>query len=99
MSAGGRLALGAMEIGPGEALPWHHHAAEEIYHVITGTGRLTVDGEVHQLKPGTTAFIPADAWHLTEAHRRGRLRVLFFFPDRPLREVDYHFDPTDRLAA
>ena len=52
-------------IRPGtDAGPYHYHSnADNIYYVLEGAGRATVDGKSFDIKPGDTLFIPANECH------------------------------------
>lgn len=41
----------------------YHKAAEEFYFVLTGRGRLEIEGESREVGPGDCALIPPGAWH------------------------------------
>ncbi len=49
---------------PGESSPfWHRHARlEELYIVIDGAGRMALDDEVIELRPGTVVRVPGHVW-------------------------------------
>jgi mannose-6-phosphate isomerase-like protein (cupin superfamily) len=64
--AGGTAAysLAHISIPPGKASRKHYHSiAEESYHVLSGTGRLAVDGETVLLGPGDAVAILPDQVH------------------------------------
>jgi len=45
---------------PGEDGRRHYHdAQDELYFVHAGTPQIEIDGEVHQLRPGSLAHVPA----------------------------------------
>jgi quercetin dioxygenase-like cupin family protein len=50
-------------IEPGGATPVHRHACEEVIVVLSGSGRLTVDGETREFGPNSTIIVPPDAIH------------------------------------
>lgn len=52
-------------IRPGtDAGPYHYHSnADNIYYVLAGTGRATVEGQTIDVGPGDTLFIPANERH------------------------------------
>lgn len=53
-----------IELPPGKASLKHFHpAAEESYYVLTGVGRLVVDGETFTLQPGQVAVITPGMVH------------------------------------
>lgn len=41
----------------------YHKESEEFYYVISGRGRMEIDGEVETVGPGDAVLIPAGAWH------------------------------------
>ncbi len=47
----------------GAALGVHQHPFEETYYVISGRAEASVDGQAHQLVPGSVLLIPAAAAH------------------------------------
>ena len=50
--------------GPGLQYDWHHHAPEELYSVVSGSGLFRVEGEEDQvLGPGGTRFHGSNQRH------------------------------------
>ena len=88
----GAMSMGLAEVAPGGVLPLHHHAPAEIYHVLEGEGRCEVEGMAHELRAGTSLFIPAGARHRTTNDGAAPLRLLFVFPTDSFEEIAYHFD-------
>jgi mannose-6-phosphate isomerase-like protein (cupin superfamily) len=54
----------------------YHRLTEEIYFVLKGQGRMEVDGDVTQVRPGNAVLIPAGAWHQLENNGTSELRIL-----------------------
>jgi len=54
----------------------YHRLTEEIYFVLKGQGRMEVDGDVTQVRPGDAVLIPAGAWHQLENNGTSELRIL-----------------------
>jgi len=84
--------VGIADIDPGGALPFHHHEPAEVYHVIEGEGEVEIDGKVHQLTVGSTAYVPGGCWHETRNTGSGPMRILYFFPEARFDDVVYHFE-------
>jgi len=84
--------VGSFEIGPGGALPFHHHEPAEIYHVLAGTGEVEIEGEVHPLRKDSTTYVPGNAWHETRNVGVDCLRIVFFFPHACMEDVVYRFE-------
>ena len=61
------VALGFSTIPPGLSTEAHHHVAEEIAYIVTGTGYVEMDGERFELGPGSVIFTPSNSVHRTTA--------------------------------
>ena len=61
LAEGRNAFVGRLEMEPGAAVPEHRDATEEIIHVLEGAGTITIDGEAHEIGPGSTVLMPADA--------------------------------------
>lgn len=56
--------LAEATLEPLQATDRHYHrAAEEIYLFLDGGGRMEVDGEERDVRPGDAVLIPPGAWH------------------------------------
>ncbi len=56
-------ALRLIEIQPGGHTPSHSHSFEHENYIIEGKGRVQLDGEWHELGPGTVVFVPPNVQH------------------------------------
>lgn len=57
---------------PGLYYPWHHHPAEEIYHVLAGEAEFFRDGEAAEvLRAGDSSLHASNQPHATQTHDRG----------------------------
>ena len=54
---------GITEFGPGAAIPFHSHNCEESVMLLEGHAYLDIEGEVHELKPLDTTYIPPNVPH------------------------------------
>jgi mannose-6-phosphate isomerase-like protein (cupin superfamily) len=54
----------------------YHRVTEEIYFVLKGQGRMEVDGETTNVRPGDAVLIPPGAWHTLENNGTSELRIL-----------------------
>jgi mannose-6-phosphate isomerase-like protein (cupin superfamily) len=60
--------------GPG---PYHYHSnAENIYYVIEGRAKVTIEGKATLAGPGEAVFIPAGERHDVENVGEGDLKVI-----------------------
>ena len=64
-------------VAPGQRTQLHRHlTSEELYHVTSGEGLLTLGGEKLKVSPGDTALIPPGTPHCIEATGKQPLRIL-----------------------
>src|SRR5262249_11398675 len=57
------LLNGITTLNPGPAVPLHIHNCEESVLVLSGTGRVQIDGVETEVKPGVTTWIPTGVPH------------------------------------
>jgi len=91
------LTVGVAEIEPGasEAGSRHRHAAHETYYVISGTGRVHLDGVEHPIEPGSVVFVPGQTWHFVRNTGPITLRLLYTFAVDRFDEVVYEHADLD----
>jgi quercetin dioxygenase-like cupin family protein len=66
-TAGGHLELiSEFEIAGGGAVHPHKHPTYEFYYVTSGHGRMTIEKETREIRPGDLVCIPPDAVHSLE---------------------------------
>ena len=79
-----QLTIAFWEIRAGASLPEHSHHHEQTVNVMEGRFNLIVDGDLHELEPGTAVVIPPNTPHSGKAVTNCRIIDVFF----PVRE-DY----------
>jgi len=57
-----------------------HPDSEEIFHVVSGTGNVWIDGTIEPIGPGDTIRIPPGAAHGTVPDSGVTMRLVCFFP-------------------
>lgn len=57
------FAMRMIELEPGGHSPHHSHEGEHEIFVWRGRGRLRIEGEDHELEPGTFALVPEGVEH------------------------------------
>jgi quercetin dioxygenase-like cupin family protein len=55
-----------------------HMGYDEVYYVLSGTGTITLDGQVHAVRPGSVAVIPANVLHSLAADPGQELEFIIF---------------------
>jgi len=55
-----------VRLDAGSIVPLHKHVHEQIAFCVSGNLLLTIDGKLHDLKPGQSAMIPGNVPHLAE---------------------------------
>jgi len=82
-----------MRILPCETVkPAHAHPqGEELIYVISGEGKVYVDGEVEPLCPGTVVLFQKDSIHMVRNTGSSEMKVICFFaPPASLDTYEYH---------
>ncbi|HVR33678.1 MAG TPA: cupin domain-containing protein [Acidimicrobiia bacterium] len=73
------IVVGAAALPPGYSTPAHHHLAEEVAVVMSGSGHVEIDGDVHTVTEGTVLVTPSNSTHITTADESGPLVILWFY--------------------
>jgi quercetin dioxygenase-like cupin family protein len=72
------MTAGSLRLHPGmEPHPPHQHPEEEFMLVIEGHGEILVDGQVHQVAPGSMMYSASN--HLHGIKNTGKDPLLFYF--------------------
>ncbi len=79
-----RMTLAYWSIDNAASLPEHAHPHEQVVNLLEGEFELTVDGQVHSMKPGDVIVIPGNVPHHGRALSNCRILDVF----QPTRE-DY----------
>ena len=76
-----RIMLGRLPAGA--TIGMHtHETSSEIMHVLSGTARVIMDGEVEILHPGQTHYCPKGRTHTTLCEGDEELRILAVVPEQ-----------------
>jgi quercetin dioxygenase-like cupin family protein len=59
----GSLSAGLYVLEAGATDPQQPHREDEVYYVLSGRGRITVEGEERAVVPGDVIFVAAEAVH------------------------------------
>lgn len=74
------LSFGIGEMDPGDIHLLHHHTEDtEIYYVLSGTAKITLDDEEIQAKPGMAFYMPANVKHRIENNGKEKFVLLWVF--------------------
>jgi quercetin dioxygenase-like cupin family protein len=68
----------------------YHRDTTEVYYILTGTGKMELNGEWHPITPGSVVRIDAGTRHRLVADGDAVTTVVMAFP--PFNAVDEHFD-------
>lgn len=82
LAHGERTLLVEFTIRAGAVFPEHRHPYEQTGYLVSGAGRLWIAGEPHDLAPGASWSIPADAMHKAE-FTEDSIALDIFSPVRP----------------
>lgn len=61
LALGQNAYVGKLVMDPEAAVPVHRDPTEEFIHVLEGEGQITIDGSVHEVRAGSTIYMPANA--------------------------------------
>lgn len=76
----GVLDMGELVVEPGIAVPEHiHHRNDETFYILEGRLSLAVEGDVHDLEPGSFVFVPRGVRHMWRNVEAERARILLTF--------------------
>ena len=70
-----------IRVAPGETVrPAHSHPdGEEVIYILSGTGRVMVEGAVDKVGPGTVVLFPQGAVHMLQNNGTEEMKVACFF--------------------
>jgi quercetin dioxygenase-like cupin family protein len=79
---GERITLAVVELAPSSEVPEHVHENEQLGICLQGSGTFTLDGEVRDIRPGTTWRILANRPHSLVTGPEGAVVIDVFTPVR-----------------
>ena len=80
-------ALGLHVTSISGAEPHCHRIMTEVYYVLEGSGQIVLDGETHEVRPGTAILIPPGVFH----HGVGDFKVVVVYDHPEVHQTDtYH---------
>jgi len=63
-----KQSLAEARVPAGTSIERHYHKeSEEFYYILSGSGRMEIDGEEREVGPEDAILIPAGAWHTLAA--------------------------------
>jgi mannose-6-phosphate isomerase-like protein (cupin superfamily) len=84
-------------LGDAGFLELHQHTHAEIYHVISGTGIVCINGQEYEARQGSVVFIPGDAEHGIFNTGKEDLVWLYVFAAGGFEEITYRFSEKERI--
>jgi quercetin dioxygenase-like cupin family protein len=88
--------LGVADFKPGEKLHPHRHEPAEFYYCTSGTGKVIIEGVVHNVHQGIAVYVPTNATHSVIAGPNG-LSFLYGFAEARFGAIDYQFSNNYKL--
>lgn len=75
------MSICLIRVPPGKTVrPAHSHPnGEEAIHIIEGSGRVMVNGEIGDVRPGTTVLFPQGEIHMLQNTGAEEMKVICFF--------------------
>ena len=75
------IQAGIIRLHAGEIDTQEPHIVDEVYYVIEGSGFIKLDGKDHEIRQGTSIFVPAKADHKFHGNKDD-LVIFYVFGDR-----------------
>lgn len=87
------MTCGVAEIAPGrpDVIHPHQHEQAEVYHFLSGVGVVHVGDGQHDVRAGSTLFIPGNVQHGVRNTGEVPLRLFYVFAVDSFAEVKYVF--------
>ena len=76
------LSAGVYHLVAGEPDRQRPHTEDEVYYVIGGEGRVEIDGEVTDVRPGSVSFVAKHVQHRFLDYPEGLTVLVLFAPAR-----------------
>ena len=70
----------------------HHHADDEIYYFVAGTGEVVLDGVAHEVTEGSVVFVPGNTRHFVRNTGAVDLKLFYAFCVDQFSDVVYRYD-------
>ena len=93
------LSVGLYVLPAGGKDPQTPHTEDEVYHVITGRGSITVGGQDHAVQAGSTVFVGADVEHRFHDIEEELVVLVAFGPAEYTHRVDHQSGRPHGAAA
>jgi mannose-6-phosphate isomerase-like protein (cupin superfamily) len=87
----GDFTAGVTELEVGGWLEHHRHAPPEIYYIVSGEGTVCLDGHEHEVRGGTSVYIPGNSEHSIRNSGKERLRFFYAFAVDSFDDIEYRF--------
>ena len=78
----GSLSVGIYHLAPREPDQQRPHTEDEVYYVLSGEGRIDIDGDITQIRPGTVVFVAKHVPHRFVDYDEGLTLLVVFAPRR-----------------
>ena len=76
------LSVGIYHLAAGEPDLQRPHTEDEIYYVLSGEGRIDIDGDITHVRPGTVVFVAKHVPHRFVDYDEGLTLLVVFAPPR-----------------
>lgn len=76
---GKHFVQGYSMVYPGGGIPEHDHEPEETYFIVSGKGKITVDGEARDVKAGDLVLVPSGQKHSLHNDSDENMDVMYVY--------------------
>jgi mannose-6-phosphate isomerase-like protein (cupin superfamily) len=85
------MGIAEIESGNPEQLHLHRHEPAEAYYVLSGSGYVSIDGTMTNIRAGSAVFVPSNSLHAVGNTGPETLRLLYVFGVNSFQDVQYVF--------
>ncbi|KAK7435673.1 hypothetical protein CaCOL14_004456 [Colletotrichum acutatum] len=85
------LSSGVATCPPNGSLALHRHKQAEIYYVLSGSGKVEINGVRHAVSKDQLVWIPGDAEHGVFCGEGETMTWLYVFPEGRFSDIVYRF--------
>ncbi|OHF01741.1 hypothetical protein CORC01_02932 [Colletotrichum orchidophilum] len=85
------LSSGVATCPPNGSLALHRHKQAEIYYVLSGSGKVEINGVRHNVSKDQLVWIPGDAEHGVFCDGDETMTWLYVFPEGRFSDIVYRF--------
>ena len=81
-----KFVMGHVTIYPGGSVPLHSHQQEEVYYIVAGEGKITVDDESRNVQTGDCIYLKPQSNHMLRNTSTDNMVMMFCYAPKTVAE-------------